>query len=86
MVLPSYGEHIMKIVGLLRDLSEVRRKSLPSKMAAGRGLEKKPGWGAYGPKGTNIVTHRVRNGVLQQVPLHQTGHKPLLKGRPDPSV
>lgn len=53
-----------------------------SNSAEAMGLEKKPGFGAWGPAGQNLVTHRTlrkknRSSVLPVVP-HRIGQKPVV--------
>jgi hypothetical protein len=76
----------MKIIGLLRDLSEARKQSKAAKVASGQGLERKAGWGNYGPTGTNLITKRSMQGQLVNVPPHPVGKKSLLKGVPAPTT
>lgn len=72
----------MKIIGLLRNLSEVRKKSPAAIDAAGKGLERKPGFGRYGPIGRNLVTKKSIGSALVNIPPHPVGKKALMKGVP----
>jgi hypothetical protein len=51
------------VIGLINLLLE----ESPSQMAARLGLERKPGFGNYGPKGSDAITHRSRGGKLLAV-------------------
>lgn len=71
---------------VLRNIKEERQQTTSAKYAEARGLEKKPGFGNYGPKGTNIITHRSMGGKLKRVHLHRLGKKPLMTGKPVPPL
>ena len=71
---------------VLRQIKEDRKQTMSAKYAEGRGLEKKPGYGNYGPLGSSIITHRTMKGKLKRVHLHRLGKKPLMVGKPMPPL
>lgn len=71
---------------VLKGIKEERQQSMSAQLAHARGLEKKPGFGNYGPKGSSIITHRSMGGKLKRVHLHRLGKKPLMTGKPVPPL
>ena len=65
---------------ILKGIAEQRKVSMTSRIAKGKGLQRKPGFGNYGPKGSNLITTRSAQGQLKNVPLHPIGTPSIMKG------
>lgn len=76
----------MMVRKILAKIAEERKQAMTAKMAKGKGLERKGGYGNYGPVGQDIVTHRAMDGEIKNVPLHQVGYEPMMRGEPMPPL
>lgn len=72
----------MQLRDILTQIVEERKLSYAAKLAKGRGLVKKPGFGNYGPPGSNTISYRSLRGRLRGVTPHPMGYKATPGGVP----
>lgn len=75
---------MIRLRELLTQIVEDRKKNLRGILALKTGLERKPGYGNYGPPAQPYVTHRSIKGNLKPVIPHRLGQDAKLTGMPNP--
>ena len=77
---------MIRLRELLTQLIEGRKKNMQGILAMRTGVEKKPGFGNYGPASGPYITHRSLRGNLKPVIPHRIGQEPKLTGLPMPTI
>jgi hypothetical protein len=77
--IPFRNVFIMTLRELLEKITEQRLTGILAKKS---GLQRKPGYGNYGPTGP-YITHRSIKGRLKPVVPHRIGKDPIYKGQPN---
>lgn len=73
---------MIRLREILQGILQERRMTAAAHQANSVGLEKKPGFGNWGPVGRNLVTRRTIKGHLKSVTPHRIGKKALKPIKP----
>lgn len=77
---------MIRLREILQQIIEDRTKSQSGILAVRTGLERKKGFGNYGPAGQPYITHRSLRGQFKPVSPHRIGQKAQLTGKPEPRI
>lgn len=77
---------MIRLREILTQIVEDRKKNLQGILALRTGLEKKPGFGNYGPPTSPYITHRSIRRNLKPVIPHRIGQPAKLTGLPEPTI
>jgi len=77
---------MIRLRELLQQIIEDRTTSPQGILAKRSGLQRKKGFGNYGPAGQPYITHRSLRGQLKPVTPHRIGQKAPFSGKPEPRI